>query len=103
MLHTQKIFNDNGVMVIDGKIVRWRYHHPVDIVIHEKTETFSCDLIGKDRMCLHDLKVKLRAKFRGAATAKARREFVDALDAEQKRKDLIDAQPVKVFSEDFAS
>lgn len=83
MMHTEKVFYDNGFITIDKQAVWWKYNHRVDIVIHEKTETFSAKLIGGDRMCLHDLKTKLRTKFRAAAQAEARRKYAAELDAKR--------------------
>jgi hypothetical protein len=77
-------FTDSGTTHVDGHDVTWGYHQRVPIHLHESTETYSCRLIGGERMSLHDLKRKLRFKFRAAAAAEARRKYVAMLDAEER-------------------
>jgi hypothetical protein len=85
MLYTKKNFYDNGKVPIAGLGIHpWRYCHTVDIIIHEKTETFSAPAIfGKERMCLHDLKRRCRQKFRLGAIAEVRRKLVAQLPVTQ--------------------
>lgn len=83
MMHMNKQISEYGIMVLDGNRVRWGYSHCVAITLHEKTETFSAKIIGPDRMCLYDLKIKLKTKFRAAAKALARAKYVAELDAKR--------------------
>jgi hypothetical protein len=86
MLYTKKNFYDYGQAPIAGLGTHpWRYAHTVDIIIHEKTETFSAPAIfGKERMCLHDLKRRCRQKFRLGAIAEVRRKLVAQLPGTQR-------------------
>jgi len=84
MISMKKNFYDSGYVKIDGQRLPWHYVHTVEIVLHESTETFTAPaVLGKERMCLHDLKRKCRMKFRAAAMAEARAKFVAQLDAAQ--------------------
>lgn len=102
MMKTSRQFNDSGIINVAGKDVRWSYSRRVYIAIHESTEMFICyEMFDKQRFCLHDLKNRIKGKLRGAAMAEARAKFVAELDAEERRKRLVDVQPVKALSEDL--
>ena len=91
MIYTQKEFADYGTTKIADNDVLWSYYHIVKITIHEETETFSCKLLGKETMCLRDLKKKCRRIFRAQAISASRRKYVEEMDAKQRAQELANA------------
>lgn len=86
MIRFRKTLVESGTVMCGDVEVVWSYNKTVDVVFHEKTETFSAPHteLGRERMCFHDLKVKLRSRYRRAAVAEARRKFVGRLTAAQR-------------------
>ena len=83
----KKLYEEGGDMRIGGSHHRhhWHYCRIVNVVLHETSETFSApDILGKDRMSLHDLGIKCRAKFRAEAKAAVRRKFLERLIAAER-------------------
>lgn len=94
MIYAEKIFSDFGVIEIDSKVRTWRFSHAVKLTFYEKTETWSCDVLGDEvRVSYNDLRLRLMHKFRMGAQAEAREKYVEEMDLPNAAaQSLLDAQ-----------
>lgn len=104
MITTEPVhLSDYGRIFIDGNEVRWSYSHKVKLRCKVTTDEWSTvdKSLGLSGFNLRTILKRLRYKFTAVAKAAARLKYTAELDAEEKRKKLIDAKPINVLSEDL--